>query len=153
MDTVEELPFALEDGWVIFDPNTLYPGNHADAFAWFCAWCFEVCGRVPGEKIMLVDEVWKYCTPSTIPPELATCIQTGRVRSLGMMFATQRPNRLNEAITNEVTELICFRLQGENALKRVADLGLGPEEVAALPLGHYVALNLDTGGTLRGRVF
>ena len=72
---------------------------------------------------MLVDEVWKYCSPTAIPQELANCIQPGRIRNLEMMFATQRPNRLNETITNEVTELVCFRLQGVNALKRVADLG------------------------------
>lgn len=102
---------------------------------------------------MLVDEVWKYCSPTAIPQELANCIQTGRIRNLEMMFATQRPNRLNETITNEVTELVCFRLQGVNALKRVADLGAPLEEVVALAPGAFVAVNVDTGGELRGRVF
>jgi DNA helicase HerA-like ATPase len=56
------------------------------------------------------------------------CIQTGRKRRLETVFCTQRPNRLNEAITNEVSELVGFRLQGENAIRLV-------ERLAGKPLG------------------
>ena len=70
-----------------------------------------------------------------------------------MMFCTQRPNRLNEAITNEATELVCFRLQGENAIKRVVELGAHDEEVLHLVNGSFLAINVDSGAELRGRVF
>jgi DNA helicase HerA-like ATPase len=151
-ESVGECEASLADGWTVFDPNALFPGRHSDAFAWFCAWAFEAAARGPGRKVLLVDEVWRYCSPNAIPPALATVIQTGRVRGLDVMFATQRPNRLNEAITNEVSELVCFRTQGFNALRVLTDLG-APQEVDSLPPGQFVALNCQTGGQLRGRVF
>jgi hypothetical protein len=36
----------------------------------------------------LVDEVWRFCTPSFIPPELASAVQTGRKWELETVFAT-----------------------------------------------------------------
>jgi hypothetical protein len=122
-------------------------------FRFFCEWVFTVAARGPGLKILCVDEVWKYCSPLNLPPELALCIQTGRKRGLAMVFCTQRPNRLNEAITNEVSELVCFRLQGENALRLVQNL-VGKDTAAGeLPLGTFFAANLDTGGEVRGKLF
>ena len=35
--------------------------------------------------------------------------------------------RFNESITNEVTELVAFRMQGKNALERIEELGADPE--------------------------
>jgi glycine cleavage system aminomethyltransferase T len=68
------------------------------------------------------------------------------------MFATQRPNRINEAITNETTELVCFRLQGANALRVVMEMG-APAEVDSLPPGGWVARDLRRGGSLRGSLW
>lgn len=150
---VAELPLALSSGWVIFDPNELFPGRHAEGFAWFCGWVYQVSGTTAGRKAFLVDEVWRYCSNVTIPQSLAECIQTGRVRQLDCLFATQRPNRLNEAITNEVTELVSFRLQGANALRLVSDLGADAGEISNLPLGTFSAWNLQSGTRLSGRVF
>lgn len=149
----EELPLALEDGWVVYDPNVMFPGRHAEGFAWFASWVYQQSGTLPGRKVFLVDEVWRYCTNVAIPQPLAECIQTGRVRGLDCMFATQRPNRLNEAITNETSELVAFRLQGSNALKLVGDLGGDPGQVLNLPPGSFVSWNLQTGSSLSGRVF
>ena len=106
----------LADGFVVFGPHTMFAGRLEEALEWFCTFAFDASSRMPGAKLLLLHEAWKYCTPGSIPMPLATCIQTGRKRGLGMAFATQRPNRLNESITNETTELVCFRLQGENAL-------------------------------------
>lgn len=151
--TAQECELALDDGFVVFDPHTLFPGDMNAAVEWFCGFAFEASSRMKGAKVLLLDEAWKYCNPGSIPLPLANCIQTGRKRGLGMMFATQRPNRLNEAITNETTELVCFRLQGENALKRVEELGVDRDEVTGLPPGAFIALNVDTGGEMRGKVF
>ncbi|MFN0066295.1 MAG: hypothetical protein ACKVYV_01540 [Limisphaerales bacterium] len=151
--TTEACENALASRWVIFDPGLLWPGRYDEAFAWFCGYALETSNRGAGRKILMVDEVWRYCDPHRLPAELATCIQTGRRYGLDVMFATQRPNRLNEAITNEVTELVCFRLQGSNALRVVSDMGVNEAEVSALVPGAYVARNLVTGGELRGRVF
>jgi len=152
-ETTEELACSLEDGFTVFDPHRLFPGRLAAAFDWFCTWCFNVSGRLGGPKVLLVDEAWKYCSPHSIPFSMANCIQTGRKHGLGMIFATQRPNKLNEAITNEVTECVCFRLQGGNALRRVEELGADPSEVAGLAPGAFVSVNVQSGQATRGRLW
>ena len=65
----------------------------------------------------------------------------------------KRLHLVNGSITNETAELVSFRLQEESALKRVEFLGLSPSEVSALPLGSFLAVNRDSGGRLRGKVF
>jgi hypothetical protein len=102
---------------------------------------------------VVVDEVWKYCTPQRIPPELAMLVQEGRKRRLETVFLTQRPNRLNESILGEVTECVAFALTGERGLLKVVNTCDVPEaEVAALPNGAFVSVS-DRGAVLRGRVF
>ena len=152
-ETLEELNFAVEDGFVIFDPHTLFPGNLSGAFEWFCDWSFAAASRLPGRKVMLLDEAWKYCSPHSIPFALSNCIRTGRKRGLEMFFCTQRPNKLNEAILNETTELVCFRIQGNNALGKVKDLGADDLEVSDLPLGSFVGRNVKSGVEIRGKLF
>lgn len=152
-ETEEECIMALDDGFVVFDPHTMFPGAMAEAMEWFCNFAFNASSAMAGSKVLLIDEAWKYCSPGSIPPALANCLQTGRKRGLGMIFATQRPNRLNESITNESTEMICFRLQGGNALERVRDLGANDAEVSALQAGEFVAVNVDSGAELRGRLW
>jgi hypothetical protein len=151
--TATELESDALGGWCIFDPHGMFPADMTTAFRYFCEWVFTVAGRSHGRKIVLIDEVWKYCTPQSIPQELAMCIQEGRKYGLEMLFLTQRPNRLNEAITNEASELVLFCLQGENALKSVDNLATEPTGAQALALGEFKSYNLDTGGTLVGRVF
>lgn len=151
--TAAELEQDLESGWVVYDPHAMFPGDMPSAFRFFCEWAYTVAGRGPGRKILLADEVWKYCSPLNIPQELALCIQTGRKRGLELIFCTQRPNRLNEAITNEASELVCFRLQGENAIRTVQNLAGQDTAAPDLPLGTFFGLNLDSGAWLRGKVF
>ncbi len=151
--TAEELGASVEDGFSLFDPNVLFPGRHAEGFAWFCGWVWATAATIPGRKVLLVDEVWRYCSNVAIPQTLAECIQTGRVRGLSCMFATQRPNRLNEAITNEVTECVAFRLQGDNALRRVEELGCPAAEVARLVPGSWLAVSTQTGARMSGRLW
>jgi hypothetical protein len=152
-ESEEELELSLDDGFTIYDPHAMFPGKLPEAMEFFCGWAFEAAARVPGEKVLMIDEAWRYCSPNAIPESLAKCIQTGRKRRLGMIFLTQRPNRLNEAITNETSELVSFRLQGENALKRVSDLGADRDEISALAPGAFVAVNAATAAELRGRLW
>lgn len=152
-ETAEELEMAAADGWAIFDPNRLFPGRHADGFAWFAAWSYAAASRIQGRKLLLVDEVWRYCSPNSIPQPLAECIQTGRVRRLDCMFATQRPHRLNGSITNEVTECVAFNLRESAGLDRLEEMGAPRADVLALPRGSFLAVNVETGGSLRGKVF
>ena len=139
-------------GWVVFDPHPMFPGRIEEAFRFFCEWAFEISGRVPGRKVLVVDEVWKYCTPSSIPPELSTVNQTGRKRGLGLLVNTQLPNKINGSILNEVSEMVCFRLQAKAALDKVAEYGFSPDQVKQLPDLCFIARNLDSGGELNGRI-
>lgn len=150
--TEEELECSIESGWIIFDPNVMFPGRHPEGFAWFVGWVFQVCGVLDGRKWLLVDEVWRYCDPHKIPRELAECVQTGRVRGLSCVFATQRPNKVNESILNEVTECVAFRLQGANALKTLQELGVNPVVVSGLEPGQFVSL-LQSGKEISGRMW
>lgn len=144
---------ALASGWVLYDPNVEFPGRHPEAFSSWCGWVFEVCSRGPGRKILLVDEVWRYCNNWQLPQELASCIQTGRVRELSLCFVTQRPNRLNEAIIGECTELVAFRIQGANALRVVQDLGIPGDQVEALNPGEYIARCPGSRSEARGKLW
>jgi hypothetical protein len=155
--TPARTPFDLETvrhrPWIIFDPNTLFPGRHAAAFSFFCDWCFAISATIPGAKCLLVDEVWKYCSPAAIPPELATICQTGRKRGLGLFVCTQRPNQLNGAILGEVNEAVAFKLQFPRALETMQkNFQMDPAGIANLPMMHFRAINTDTGGTREGIV-
>lgn len=152
-ETLGELHLALEDGFVIFDPHHLFPGQLQEAFAWFCEWMFDAASRLPGRKIGLLDEAWKHCDRLSIPRSLSTCVQTGRKRGLEMLFSTQLPNKLNGAILNEMTELVCFTLGEEKALDCVQERGAERAVISRLALGEFYALNKHSRGVLRGRVF
>lgn len=152
-ETVPELHASLEDGFVVFDPHQLFPGQMEQAFDRFCAWSFEMASRLPGRKLIYLDEAWKYCDRRSIPQSLANVVQTGRKRGLESMFSTQLPHLLNGAILNELTELVCFNLGEAKALDCVQDRGADREEVGNLLPGTFVSLEKRTRGVLRGQVF
>jgi hypothetical protein len=153
-ETVEELPCAAEEGFCIFAPGTMFPGRLPEAFAFFCKWAFDYSFHLPGRKLLLIDEVWKYCSPHKIPTELAEVIQEGRKHGLETMFMTQRPHMVNGVITNEVTELVCFKLAEPAALERIEFFGVDIAEIQALPKGTFVAVNVDDDGAeLRGALW
>jgi DNA helicase HerA-like ATPase len=149
---IYDLQLQFIRGYVVYDPHAMFAGRLTEAFAFFCDLAFAWSERIDGRKVLVVDEVWKYCTPAAIPDELALVCQTGRKRGLGLMVNTQRPNKLNGSILNEVSEMVCFRLQEENALEKVSGYGFNADELKALPDLHLVARNLDSGGERRGRI-
>ena len=153
-NSVQDLERDVPTGWVCFDPSTLFPGHPAAGFAFFCDWSMSVAGRGAGRKILLVDEVWRFCSPSWIPPELAACVQTGRKWELESLFATQRPQRINESILGEVTEAVAFHLIGSNAVQKLVDnYEFDAGEIGRLPAGHWVSRSMVTGGVMRGRLW
>lgn len=152
-ETAEELECAVEDGWVIFHPGIMFSGDWPAALAWFSEWSYAKAASLPGRKILMVDEVWKYCSPHAIPRGLSKWIQDGRSFGCETVFATQTPNKLHASITNEATELVAFRLQGKPALDCVTALGVDREEVASLPPGSFVARNCETGAERRARLW
>lgn len=138
-------------GWVLFHPEKLFGSNFEAAFAFFCEWVFEKSRLFPGQKILMVDEVWKLCPNRTITSELQDCVRTGRKRELETLFNTQTPNQLPDVILNEVSEFVAFRLQSNPALTLAEARGFKREELATLPDLSFVA-RTDRGGELRGRI-
>lgn len=153
--TPAQLDKAAQLGWVAFDPSDYFPGDLMRGFAFFCAWTLALAKvqKPGGRTVIVVDEVWKYCDPYKVPPELALIVQTGRKHGCEGVFLTQRPNKVNGTVLNEATELVCFRLSERAGVDKVEEYGLDPDEVRNLPLGSFVALNTNTGGRLRGKVF
>lgn len=70
------------------------------------------------------------------------------------MVATQQPHKLNGSILNEVSEMVCFKLQFHKALELVSKdpFNFNQEEVANLPVLQFVSRNLESGGELRGKI-
>jgi hypothetical protein len=151
--TSAELEAALSRRWVIFNPHRMFPGDAAAAFRFFCAWVFGCAQRGPGKKVLLVDEVWRWCSPNGIPKELAAVAQMGRSEHLELVVATQMPHKIHGSIIGASTELVCFRLDEVHALEKVEELGGDPALVRALPMGTFQAWNRISDATLSGRVF
>lgn len=146
------LSLGLCQGWVAFDPHVHFAGRVTDAMKFFCEWAWEKSATIPGNKVIVIDEVWRYCSPQAIPVELATIVQSGRKRGLHLIVNTQEPNRLNSSVLNGVSEFICFKLQSTPALETVEKYGFDPEQVKALQQFECIARNLDSGGELRGKL-
>lgn len=153
-DSVEDLEAGVPLGWVFFDPSLMFPGRPEEGFRFFCDWAMSVSQRGGGRKVLLVDEVWRYCNPAFIPRELAACVQMGRKYELETVFATQRPQRVNESILGEVTEAVSFHLIGKNAVGKMSDCyDMAAEEIEKLPAGSWVSKNMQSGGLMRGRLW
>lgn len=142
---------SLHTGWTVFDPHGMFPGQMQEACEFFGAWAWEMALHLPGRKVFCLDEAWRYCSPMRIPAPLAEISQTGRKRNLGLISCTQHPQRLNGSILAEITELVCFRLQGDPSLAMVETFGFDPEQVKALPDLHFIA-RTNRGGERRGRL-
>lgn len=145
-----ELDRAALSGWVCFDPSQMFAGRPADALRFFCAWSLAVSARLGGRSVLVVDEVWRYCSPNSVPPELANVLQTGRKVGLEGMFLTQRPNRLNGTVMNEATEIIAFRLREPAGLAVLEANGLDAEAVARLEDGAF--WSVGNGAPFCGRI-
>jgi len=109
--------------------------------------------------MVVIPEVWRHCNPDTIPVELALLAQAGRELNVELIVDTQRPEQVNASITGGATELVCFKLMSDQALRAVEKLWrdssimAARETVAALPLGTFTAWNRLSGGSLSGRLF
>jgi hypothetical protein len=151
--TGAELESALASKWVVFNPHRMFPGDTAAAFSFFCKWAFASSQRGPGKKVVLVDEIWRWCSPNGIPKELAMIAQAGRAENIELISATQLPHKVHASITGQSTEIVCFRLAERLALASIQELSADPEQVRTLPLGSFVSYNRITGTHLAGRLF
>ena len=160
--TIQEAEAALAARWVVYNPHRMFFPMEGDrdilapsrrAFRWFCSWVFHCAARGPGEKVVVLPEIWRYCTPDSIPPEFARLMQQGRELGVHVILDTQRPELVNASITGAATELVCFKLISPEALRTVERLGVARNRIESLPLGSFVSSNRLSGAALAGRVF
>jgi hypothetical protein len=152
--TARECEDAVPTQWVCFNPHVMFPGAKLPAgFRWFLFWVMEVCRRGPGKKILLVDELWQWCDARTIPEDLENVVRTGRVENLELLSCTHRPREYHVTIRSMATEFVIFNLCEPAELDAIRPYWSGVDEAATLAKGEFVAINRDSGGKLRGRVF
>ena len=136
---------ALASRWVIYNPGREFPGCAYDrkigleALKHFCRYVRHTAKGGPGRKLVLIAELWMFCTEDSIPAELAMLAQDGRSDGVEFVFDTQRPEKLNPSVVGAATEVVCFRLDEKQALRAVAGMGLDSVAVARLPLGTFTA--------------
>ncbi|HEX3626683.1 MAG TPA: hypothetical protein VH280_14815 [Verrucomicrobiae bacterium] len=151
--TWAECDAALATRWVLFNPARMYPDNYAKAFDEFCQYVYAAADGGPGAKILAVQELWQWTDTRTIPRGLQICCQAGRERGVQLLLDTHSPQKINSAIIEQTTELVCFRLQSPKAWDCIRDLDVDVDAVKNLPLGQFIALNRLSGVTLSGRMF
>ena len=152
--TARECELAIPTRWVCFNPHVMFPGAKLpDAFRWFCHWVMQVSGRGPGKKVLFVDELWQWCDSRTIPEELENVVRTGRVENLELLSCTQRPREYHVTIRSQATEFVVFNIREPAELDAIRPYWSGVDAAASLPRGHFIAVNRESGGELRGRLF
>jgi len=160
--TEREFEESLATRWCCFNPSRMFFPREGDrsildakrrAFRWFCAKVFEVCGRGPGGKMISLPEIWRFCTPDSIPPEFAGLVQMGRELNTHLILDTQRPELVNGSIIGAATELVCFKLLSPDAIRTVTRLGADGGQIAQLPLGGFIGYNRLSGGKRAGRLW
>lgn len=161
------LEMSLASGWSVFYPHHMFTklSRHAvpveyrnispldRAFRYWCEWVYDCCRRVPGKKLVFIDEVWRFQTPHGIPDELAMLTQAGRAEGVQLIVATQLPHKVHSSITGMSTELVCFRLDERLALDSVEAMGMDRTRIGGQPLGQFIALNRLSGAELCGKLF
>lgn len=149
-----EIEVAIRQGWVCFDPGTLYGGHTEEGLAFFADLAMQFAGALPGVKLFVCDESWRHISPRGLPDELLEIVKTGRKSFLESIWLSQEPRELNETILAESTEIVCFRLDGLNSLGRLSDYGFPQQEtLPTLPKGRFVAWNKLSGGVKAGKLF
>lgn len=162
--TVNELEDSLAGRWSVFNCSRMFPFREGDkdlfaakrrAFRWWTEWVLDVCGRGPGVKVICIPEIWRFCTPDSIPAGFATLMQMGRELGCHIICDTQRPELVNESVIGQTTELITFKLTAPDALRTVRRfLPSVPQiERPEWPMGQFWSVNVLSGATLTGRMF
>lgn len=157
--TADEIIQAADaGGWILFDPVDM--ANELDAegkrrgvvdcFDFFCGLAFAICEVVKGRKLFICDELQKLTTTRNEPDELLSILDTGRRWQIDFYGISQAPNRIHNAIRNQITHITTFRQSDANAVAYLADNGFSADEIRNLRKGEYLWRDLDSGEDGRG---
>jgi len=148
----------LEQGWVIFDPWTMFPDDDgADngldrAFDWFCDWCFTIKEAINKEAydngqpfptaLFFCDEVQNLVETHQVPRGLRAILERGRRQGIDTLLVTQQPNVIHNRTRHQITEIVAFSQVDKNAVEFLEDCGFDGDDVRSLPCGSWRLLNL-----------
>jgi DNA helicase HerA-like ATPase len=133
--TMEQLTLRVRSRLpVFFDPVKLYPGRISEGFGFFVRWCYEVSRSVDGRKLVVVDEIQRFTDTmrSGIPHGLELIMDTGRREEIDTLFASQRPNQVNDRIRSQLTQIVTFAHTDALQLDWLEKDGFNREQVAGL---------------------
>lgn len=140
---------ASTDRAVIFDFTQNFAGELEESFDVFCDEVFDMSRNYLEpqnvESLFVVDELQKIIPTERAPKPLKNIYQTGRRFKLDSLTLSQQPNRLHNEVREQITELVLFRLDDENSLKFVKNMGKETEEIKTLQPLHYKWYNTVTG--------
>lgn len=138
---------------VIFDPSIQFAGDLENGFAWFCEWSFEMAKLAPMvPKLIATDELQNLIGTDIIADSFRKVLETGRRYGLDFIAITQALNLIHNRVRNQITELVVFRTQEENALKYLKSRGFEPDEVSQLRDLHYIAKDMRGTTESRGKL-
>lgn len=148
-DPDELLELAQDHRIVPFDFATNYGGHMDEGFVDFCDSVYELArdGLEPLGlcALFVCDEIQRFVNPHQCPIEFRTIVETGRRSNLDSLLLSQRPNKINGDIREQLTEMFLFRLQDENSLKFAAEVGANTDRVMNLKPLEYLYFNLMNG--------
>lgn len=153
--TAADLVSAVQNGFVIYDPSTMFPGRAGDGFNFFAKWAWKVSEKIPGRKIFACDEFqrWSNTGGGGICEGLSLVLESGRRYGLDSILVTLAANAIHNRVRGAATEIIAFRTIEPRPLEWLSGQGFDPEELKALEKGIYVARVSGKQQATRGRVF
>jgi hypothetical protein len=83
---------------------------------------FDACCRIVfelGELVFCVDEIWRFCTASWMPPALDDLVLMGRTPGVTLLYTAQRPQEVSRALTSQTTRFAVFRIQEQADLDAI----------------------------------
>jgi len=149
--TLDGLKAQLPTGWVIFNPSREFTDD-VEAADWFARFAMVASDALPGRKIFAIDELQDLAETSATK-NLKLVFNRGRNVGLDVAYITQSFAEVDRTLTKQTKEAVTFKVECEGAHHWLRKRGFNVAAVLALPLGHYIARNLVTGGMASGRVF
>jgi hypothetical protein len=136
--TVEGLCWLLDQKRpVVFCPEKLFPSDYAGGFDFFCRFTLAQSRRITGPKLFACDELqeWTDFHAGGIPESCRELLNVGRREEVDFLLAAQSANDVHSIFRRQLTELYVFKIADSDtaAARRLAEMGLDPEAVKALP--------------------
>lgn len=146
-----EIDDQYENGFVVFDPSEMFPGNVEEAFEFFSYYSFEKAKLDPFEtKLFAVDEIQLLIDTWNISDEARAIIQTGRGYSLDFIAIAQQLNEVHNKMRAQMSEIVTFFHDEPRVLEALEQRGFNPVEVQSLKCpGEFIARNVLTRQQVR----